>query len=88
MADIYREALASKFEAIMDVIGKQYGFDSGLNGLTVEARGKASELAEQAILDWSAASANTLTRPRPCTNLQHLLLEYCAIARHIAPDCS
>ena len=83
MANIYQAALDAKFLSIMNVLARQRGYDEDLSGLTVENQKNIRDLAEQAIVDWTAARETRPKEPIPLTNLQHLLHEYCAIADHL-----
>ncbi len=83
MADIYQSSLQAKYESIMRVVALELGFGSDLTALTSLRLELVHHAAEQAILDWAARRKATLQAPRPISNLQHLLDEYCAIADHI-----
>ena len=83
MADIYRSSLQAKYESLMRVVSCDLGFGDDLTALTQSRLDFVHDAAEQAILNWAARRKKEIRLPRPISNLQHLLDEYCAIADHL-----
>ena len=83
MADIYHSSLQAKYESVMRVVAVELGFGDDLTALAQSRLELVHNAAEQAILDWTARRKDSGKPPRPISNLQHLLDEYCAIADHL-----
>ena len=83
MADIYHFSLQAKYECIMRVVSVELGFGSDPTALTTLRLEAVHNAAEQGIMDWAAKRKTVDQTPRPISNLQHLLDEYCAIADYI-----
>lgn len=67
----------------MRVVSFDLGFGDDLTALTQPRLELVHNAAEQAILNWAGRRKAGIKPPRPISNLQHLLDEYCAIADHL-----